>query len=99
MATYASKGHELLKALGLSVVSGGPGGRYPRAEPGPTEAYRYRATYAYGRFQFGVHAKPKKPFRYDVIERLESEGFALTPDKQVAYRWVGETLGQATGEF
>jgi hypothetical protein len=91
----ASKGHELLEALGLTVVSDGPSGRYPRAEPGPADTFRYRATHANGRYQFGVHAKPKKPLPSDLSARLESWGFALTSDTHVAYRDVGETLGEA----
>jgi hypothetical protein len=95
MERAPTKAHELLEGLGLTIVKHGAGGRYPCAEPGPAQSYRYWATYAEGRYKFGVQANPKRTLPAELAARLQREGFALTPKSTEAFMWLEATLGES----
>lgn len=80
---------KLLEALGLQVVAGGPNGRYPRAEPGPAQGYRFWANVAEGQFRLGVQSNPKDVLSPALIERFRAQGFQIMPASTEAFAWLG----------
>jgi hypothetical protein len=95
MSPMTKSAHDLLSALGLTVVAGGPNGRYPRAVPGPANGYRYWATTNGGEFRLGFQAQPKAKLSPSLQRRLEDAGFALTPARTEGFITVGSNFDAA----
>ncbi len=85
----------LLEALDLKVVAGGPNGRYPLAEPGPAQGFRFWASVAEGQFRLGVQAHPKAVLPEALIERFRARGFLIMPASTEAFAWLGSDFGDA----
>nr|WP_312295483.1 hypothetical protein [Brevundimonas diminuta] len=85
----------LLEALDLKVVAGGPNGRYPRAEPGPAQGYRYWANMAEGQLRLGVQSNPKVALAPALIEQFRAQGFQIMPASTEAFAWLGSDFDGA----
>lgn len=88
----------LLRALGLTIVTGGPNGRYPCAEPGPATGYRYWANVFDGRCRFGIQTNPKAELESRVLAAFEGAGFSVMPKRTEAFMVLSSPLGDAVDE-
>lgn len=85
----------LMEALGLTVESGGPKGKYPRATPGPARGYRYWGNVMEDKYRFGLQSQPKAELSDELIAAFKARGFQIMPAKTEAYMWLGSDFGGA----
>ncbi len=85
----------LVRSLGLTIVAKGPSGRYPRAEPGPAQGYRYWAQAIVGGYRFGVQPNPKAELSGPVAAAFLAAGFQLMPKRTEAFMVLSDPLDYA----
>lgn len=84
--------------LGLSVVATGPKGRYPRAEPGPGQGYRYWAQAIHGGWRFGVQPNPKVELASPLAVAFTDAGFQLMPARTEVFMVLNGSLEDAADQ-
>lgn len=91
---------DLMGLLGLTVVSKGPGGRYPRAEPGPGQGYRYwaQALALEAGWRFGVQPNPKAELSPALAVAFTEAGFQIMPARTEAFMTLSGSLPDAADQ-
>ncbi len=89
---------ELMGSLGLTVVSKGPGGRYPRAEPGPGQGYRYWAQALVEGWRFGVQPHPKATLAPALAAAFIQAGFQIMPARTEAFMTLSGSVQDAADQ-
>jgi hypothetical protein len=88
----------LIQALGLTVASKGPSGKYPRGVPGPAPGYRYWAYVHAGRYRFGAQSFPKAELSKSIRAAFGNAGFELMPNGHEAFMTLSSPLSDAVDE-
>lgn len=85
----------LMKALGLTVSSKGPNGRYPCADMASVDPYRFWATVSDGEYRFGIQPKPKAVLSSRAQAAFEEAAFNISANGKEAYVKLGGDLDDA----
>jgi hypothetical protein len=89
---------ELMNRLGLTVVSQGPAGRYPRAEPGPGQGYRYWGQALETGWRFGVQPHPKATLAPALAAAFTQAGFQIMPGRTEAFMTLSGSVQDAADQ-
>jgi len=89
---------ELMERLNLRVEAKGPSRKYPRAEPGPGQGYRYWAQAISGGWRFGVQPNPKEELSSRLAVAFTEAGFQLMPARTEAFVVVNGSIDDAADQ-
>ncbi len=87
-----------MNRLGLTVVSQGPAGRYPRAEPGPGQGYRYWGQALETGWRFGVQPHPKATLAPALAAAFTQAGFQIMPGRTEAFMTLSGSVQDAADQ-